>query len=551
MAEQLLATNIFPGDGSTTLFNVSFKGNRPDAGSGTEPYLDPSDVKAQMITPATATEPEVVVVDVPLTYIGPNQFSIASPIPVGKNLKIYRATEDEYALVDYQSLQTVSEADLDLSSRQNIFVMQEAHDLSVQAVESAGSATTIAYSAVDIAQAADDKADEAIATANLASGAANSAINTANAAVTTAGAAQTAANNAVSVANAATATANDALDVANGISETADNAVTIANGAVETANDALDVANGIDSKADAAIAASNTAISTANAATATANGIDAKATTALNTANSANSTASTALSQANTANTNASQAVTTANSVDAKATSALSTANAAQSTANQALSSANAAVKQWNNRFPDANGKIMPVAGDYSIADITGGTDASNLTSGTLPSGRLSGTYGISISGNAATAAKWTTARTLTIGNQYTGSASIDGSGDVTLNLSEARSPQLPTFTNGWSNYSGCRYYKSGNRVRFSGRIVRGSTDVTLPMFTLPEGYRPAIERHIVVPGISTGGLWYSFCTLTIQPSGAVYILYSSIDPSGGTTAWVVTLDGVDFELSV
>lgn len=44
-----------------------------------------------------------------------------------------------------------------------------------------------------------------------------------------------------------------------------------------------------------------------------------------------------------------------------------------------------------------------------------------------------SGTWGISISGNAATASKWATARTITLTGSVTGSVSIDGSGNVTL----------------------------------------------------------------------------------------------------------------------
>ena len=44
-----------------------------------------------------------------------------------------------------------------------------------------------------------------------------------------------------------------------------------------------------------------------------------------------------------------------------------------------------------------------------------------------------SGTWGISITGNAATASKWATARTLTLTGSVTGSVSIDGSGNVSL----------------------------------------------------------------------------------------------------------------------
>lgn len=45
-----------------------------------------------------------------------------------------------------------------------------------------------------------------------------------------------------------------------------------------------------------------------------------------------------------------------------------------------------------------------------------------------------SGTWGIGITGNAATASKWATARTITLGSYLSGSVSLDGSVNVTLN---------------------------------------------------------------------------------------------------------------------
>ncbi|WP_282338503.1 hypothetical protein [Pseudomonas sp. PS02288] len=58
---------------------------------------------------------------------------------------------------------------------------------------------------------------------------------------------------------------------------------------------------------------------------------------------------------------------------------------------------------------------------------------ASILTSGTIDAARLTGTYGIGISGNAATASKWATPRTITLSGSASGSVAIDGSGNVSL----------------------------------------------------------------------------------------------------------------------
>ena len=76
--------------------------------------------------------------------------------------------------------------------------------------------------------------------------------------------------------------------------------------------------------------------------------------------------------------------------------------------------------------------------------------NASQLTSGTVPSDRLTGTYAISVSGNAATATKWATARTITLGGDLSGSVSIDGSAAVTLTATiAADSVALGTDTTG------------------------------------------------------------------------------------------------------
>ena len=62
--------------------------------------------------------------------------------------------------------------------------------------------------------------------------------------------------------------------------------------------------------------------------------------------------------------------------------------------------------------------------------------DAINYTSyaPTKTGGGASGTWGISVTGNAATASKLATARTITLAGSVTGSVSFDGSGNVTAN---------------------------------------------------------------------------------------------------------------------
>lgn len=547
MADPYLASNEFPGDGVTTLYNVSFKGNRPDAGSGVVPYLNPADVKAQVVTPATSTTAEVVV-DVPIVYVGPNQFRVTPATPVGKITRIYRSTQDEYALVDYQSLQTVGEADLDLSNRQTIFVVQEAHDLAQRASVTSTDAASIAQSAVTVAQGA-------VTTANAASSSAASAVSTAQGATTIANAATATANNAVTIANAATVTAqgavttaNTALANANAVLGVAEDAVDTATNAVNIANAANDTANGIEAKADQALTTSASAVSIANAATATANAIDGKAQDALDTADAANSTASTANATANSAQNTADSAVTTANTanatanaIDGKATTALSNSNTAVNTANSALTAANAAVKTFNGRAP-TSGAISPATGDYTLAMITGGTDASNLTSGTLNAARLSGTYAI----NVTSATKWTTARSLTLTGTVSGAVAMDGTANVAINVADVWSATgITSYANSWVNNLGARWNRKGNLIHLQGQIARSYPQLTNSLMCIIPA--PSFNRRFAVPVTATGGIFIGVGTIEARTDGGLYYIAASNDPSTGNGALVVDISGCTY----
>lgn len=324
-----LATNDFPGDGSTTLRNVNFKGNRPDAESGTVPYLDPANVKAKQITPATETTPEVEV-DLTCTYVGPNQFNCTPASPVGTIVRVYRDTQDEYPLVDYQALQNVGEADLDLANKQAVFIVQEARDLATLAGVDADNAVTVAYDAKTTA-------DEATATANDAVDIANAATAAANHAVAVSAAAEV-------VANAAAVTADNAYTLASGVAGDATAALNAANAAVVTANAASATANAIAGTANSALSSANAAVTTANAASATANAIAGTANTALTNANAAVSTANDAIAIANGANS-------TANAVDGKAQTALDNSVEALDTANDAAADVTALTTVVNGKI--------------------------------------------------------------------------------------------------------------------------------------------------------------------------------------------------------
>lgn len=78
-------------------------------------------------------------------------------------------------------------------------------------------------------------------------------------------------------------------------------------------------------------------------------------------------------------------------------------------------------VTRWPS-FAEVTSKPTTLAG-YGITDAPTKTGSG-----------ASGTWGIGITGNAATASKWATARTITLGSYLSGSVSLDGSVNVTLN---------------------------------------------------------------------------------------------------------------------
>lgn len=121
------ATNIFPADGVRTEWDFSFAGVSPDSASGTLPYLFPQDVRVVEMYRDASGAPAVS--ERTIELVAPNRVRVVgAPIAAGRQVKIYRQTEDRYPLVDYRDGQTVSDSDLDLASRQALFIAQETQD---------------------------------------------------------------------------------------------------------------------------------------------------------------------------------------------------------------------------------------------------------------------------------------------------------------------------------------------------------------------------------------------------------------------------------------
>jgi lysophospholipase L1-like esterase len=163
MADQpFLASNSFDGDGSTVVWEFSFEGLSSDAPLGASPYIEPEDVKAQLIT---GTGDAQVIVPQEFTFETGNSLRIEPAVPSGTILRIYRETENRFPLVNYQDLQAVGASDLDLANRQAVYIVQEARD----AARGAGNITAEALAiTLGNAQAAADAAAAAMAAASAA-----------------------------------------------------------------------------------------------------------------------------------------------------------------------------------------------------------------------------------------------------------------------------------------------------------------------------------------------------------------------------------------------
>lgn len=333
-----LATNDFAGTGAVMQVEINFAGVRLDLPDQPNPYLEDDDVKAVIITPATPTSVETQV-PVALVKINDNTFTTApTVVDLTKVLRVYRDTDIEFPIVDFVSLQVVSESDLDNQARQTLYAVMESRDNAAIAIDQANAASATAVAANITAAEALVVAEDAVVTADAATVTANQALATANAsdiksdqalaaaasaedhataADVAAAAAQVAATAAQDAAVIAVADSAEALSVANSIDAKAQSALDTSAAAAATADNALSVANAIDAKAQEALDDAEAAQAAAAAAVATANAIDAKAQLALDNSELAQDDAAAALSVANAANVTAGNALTVANSKQA------------------------------------------------------------------------------------------------------------------------------------------------------------------------------------------------------------------------------------------
>lgn len=144
----LYATNRFPGDGTTTQYEISFVGG----------YLDRTHVKAYIEGAGPIPTPVTLS---PGNFLGPYTIGGLAPVPVGATLVIYRDTP-KAPIVDFVNGSRFTESNLDTATRQGAFIAAEGADAKPISLAGVVQLVATAEGAINAAeQAAADAASSA------------------------------------------------------------------------------------------------------------------------------------------------------------------------------------------------------------------------------------------------------------------------------------------------------------------------------------------------------------------------------------------------------
>src|SRR5690606_3240758 len=113
------AVNNFPGDGSTTDWNIDFAGRTPG-------YISIDHVRAALIDDVTGEETPVLLG--PENFILPTRIRVTPAVPVGVTLRVWRDTPKDSPMLDYTDGALMIERNLDTSNEQNIYAIAEMVD---------------------------------------------------------------------------------------------------------------------------------------------------------------------------------------------------------------------------------------------------------------------------------------------------------------------------------------------------------------------------------------------------------------------------------------
>ena len=182
----VITSNTYTGDGTTSLFSVSF------------PYIEESDVSVSVggVSQTLTTD---------FIFSTSSVIQILTVPAVGAAISITRNTAEDALKATFSPGSAIRARDLNNNFTQNLYVTQETTNVVSTATTTANTAKTTADTALTNSSAAVTTANSTIATANTASTNATAAVTTANAASASAATANTTAASAVSTANAASA----------------------------------------------------------------------------------------------------------------------------------------------------------------------------------------------------------------------------------------------------------------------------------------------------------------------------------------------------------
>lgn len=144
--------NRFPGDGTTTVWNLNFAGG----------YLRREHVKAYTEDAVGNT------VERTLEFLSDNQVRVEPAAALGLTLVVYRDTPKDTPLVDFTDSSVVNEFNLDLVTQQSVFAVAEMVDRFVEIAEGNEQAITQSGLALVASGAASDEAAAALLASSAA-----------------------------------------------------------------------------------------------------------------------------------------------------------------------------------------------------------------------------------------------------------------------------------------------------------------------------------------------------------------------------------------------
>lgn len=454
------------------------------------------------------------------------------------------------------------------------------------------------------AATASTKATEAATSATSATGSADTATNKATEAAASAASASTSATTAATKATEASTSASSAGSSAASASTKASEAAASAVTATTEATQAASSATAAGSSAASASAKATEAANSASSASSSAASATASAATATNKATEAASSATAALESKNSAEKwanepenvavetgkysarhHAAKAAASATTSSTKASEAASSATEAAGYRDQAMSAAASvtgslaelgSVDLSSNAYP-----VKPVTAGFwkvTVGGVVGGVDygvgdtlvysksldqfykidnTESVTSVNGKTGVVSLTAAdvgaVSTTGNAATAAKLQTARTIALSGDVTGSANFDGSGDVSINTQVADDSHTHSLGNlGLGNAATATVQTSptdntAGRLMAVGAFGLGSRHVVTDADLAPTGLSILdLGTALNVPGGLTGVGWLETDAELSFTGGKVQRLQASdtgrlFARTVGVTGWLET----------